>query len=478
MAAPAHIAALQALMAHQQGAHTGLPGGLGDAMTDAQRAVLLTHASRFKCENVRVACTVAPDEPDAHETIHKHIQVLMHKLIASKWYLKELEDVAMEWLVMQFQGRAADHWVRVVGAARVTATTSGIGHNSVLYRCLRDMLLAYPATGIKANLLLRKVRDLPWKSKATVEQICITTTAYYEAYQRAVALTQHLDVTLLVPDQDWPTRFTEMQAYFPEWATKLVVDYPGRFNNEQACWTALVAEASRKAAGKAMGAGGGLSQLTGVCTAGDLDDRDAYVLPAGFPASGGIYYEDEEYLVDGGLYAMRRPSGCWRCGSQDHLRKDCSYKASPAELAGAPVNQWAKMPPRPGPPPARPASAVPGTLQLRPVLPSPQTGVAQVADYATKEDIAHILTKINAINLSSAMSGAPLAPLLSAQQGTHRGAVAQMATSAPPLIAGGPQPEGYVYIGSNHHGDVIWGSRDTVVASMMEAGTAGNDEGM
>ena len=196
----------------------------------------------------------------------------------------------MEWLAMQFQGRAADHWVRVVGAARVTATTSGIGHNSVLYRCLRDMLLAYPATGIKANLLLRKVRDLPWKSKATVEQICITTTAYYEAYQRAVALTQHLDVTLLVPDQDWPTRFTEMQAYFPEWATKLVVDYPGRFNNEQACWTALVAEASRKAAGKAMGAGGGLSQLTGVCTAGDLDDRDAYVLPAGFPASGGIYY--------------------------------------------------------------------------------------------------------------------------------------------------------------------------------------------
>ena len=75
MAATAHIAALQALLAQQQGAHTGLPGGLGDAMTDAQRAVLLTHASRFKCENVRVACTVAPDEPDAHETIHKHIQV-------------------------------------------------------------------------------------------------------------------------------------------------------------------------------------------------------------------------------------------------------------------------------------------------------------------------------------------------------------------------------------------------------------------
>ena len=142
----------------------------------------------------------------------------------------------------------------------------------------------------------------------------------------------------------------------------------------QACWTALVAEASRKAAGKAMGAGGGLSQLVGVAsTAGDLDDSDAYVLPAGFPASVGTYYEDEEYLVDGGLFAIRRPPGCWRCGSQDHHRKDCSHKASPAELAGAPINQWAKMPPRPFPPPARPAGVVPGALQLRPVLPSPQT---------------------------------------------------------------------------------------------------------
>jgi hypothetical protein len=59
-----------------------------------------------------------------------------------------------------------------------------------------------------------------------------------------------------------------------------------------------------------------------------------------------------------------------------------------------------------------------------------------------------------------------------------------MATSTPsavsslPLIVGGPQPEGYVYIGSHHHGVDIWGSLETVAASMMEAGAAGNDEGM
>jgi hypothetical protein len=264
MAAPNHITALQALLSEQQGAHTGLPGGLGNVLTDAEREALLRHW--FRCENVRVACTVSPDEPDAHETIHKHITVLMHKLIDSKWYLKELEAVSLEWLATQFQGRAADHWVHVVGVARVTATTSGIGHNSVLYRCLCDMLLAYPATGIKANLLLRKASDLPWNRKLTVPEICTSTFAYYEAYDRAVVLTQHLDDTLLVPEQDWPTRFTEMQVYFPEWATKLVVDYPGRFTSPQTCWTALVDEASRKAAGKAMGVGGGLAQLVACFT--------------------------------------------------------------------------------------------------------------------------------------------------------------------------------------------------------------------
>ncbi len=121
---------------------------------------------------------------------------------------------------------------------------------------------------------------------------------------------------------------------------------------------------------------------------------------------------------------------------------------------------------------------VPGALQLRTVPLSPQTSAAQIADYVTKEDIAHILAKINAIKQSLAMTGTPLAPLLSAQQGSHTGAVTQMATSTPPLIVGGPQPEGYVCIGSHHHGGVIWGSMDTVAASVMEAGEAENDEGM
>ena len=98
------------------------------------------------------------DAPDAHDIIYKHITILMNKLVAARWFLKELEPVALEWLAAQFKGRAADYWQRIVGVARVTATTSCIkwGHG---LKCLRDMLLAYLAfrylvtsQGVRLNL--------------------------------------------------------------------------------------------------------------------------------------------------------------------------------------------------------------------------------------------------------------------------------------------------------------------------------------
>ncbi len=35
--------------------------------------------------------------------------------------------------------------------------------------------------------------------------------------------------------------------------------------------------------------------------------------------------------------------GCWCCGDQKHLRRDCTLQVSKAQLEGAPMNQWAKM---------------------------------------------------------------------------------------------------------------------------------------
>jgi hypothetical protein len=65
------------------------------------------------------------DAPDAHEIIYKHITILMNKLVAARWFLKELEPMLLAYL----------------------------------YRCLRDMLLAYlgfrylvTSQGVRLNL--------------------------------------------------------------------------------------------------------------------------------------------------------------------------------------------------------------------------------------------------------------------------------------------------------------------------------------
>ncbi len=60
-----------------------------------------------------------------------------------------------------------------------------------------------------------------------------------------------------------------------------------------------------------------------------------------------------------------------------------------------------------------------------------------------------------------------------AQVGGAATSLTQMATMPPtastsPLIVGGPQPEGYLYVGRHHHGGDIWGSMDTVALSRMD----------
>ena len=218
-----------------------------------------------------------------------------------------------------------------------------------------------------------------------------------------------------------------------------------------------------------MGDGGGLAQL-GSCTVGDLDN-DNYLLPAGLVAPVGTFYEEEGYFHvggGGGLFATRVP-GCWRCGSKEHHRKDCFHPASAAELACDPVNQWTKLSPSPSSSTLRATGVTQVVPRSRMALPTPPTSATQVADSFTKEDFAQLLAKVHDHTMA---------------QGASQGAVAQLVvsapptTSAPPLIVGGQQPEGYVFVSTHHHGGAIWGSIDTVTASMMENGAAENDEGM
>jgi hypothetical protein len=397
----------------------------------------------------------------------------------------------MDWIQDQFSGRAADHWQRVAREAARTATTSGIGPNSVLYRALRDMLLAYPATGVKAAILRRKAVDLPWNPKMTVETIQSTVVEYYEAYDRAAALTRGgADITLVVPEQDWPTRLTEMQAHFPPWATALVTNFPDRFTSMSACWTALVSEASRQAAGRKMGTGGRLLQLAdSEVTAGDLDGTNEAL--AYFPCEwdadfdGGSIFEPGR---DGGsIFALQsRIPGCWRCGDPDHHRRNCPQPASQAEKDGLPVNKWAKTPVarlRPSMAPQRALGGAP------PRMPMPPPSVAQVADVDTRlrmdrQDalLEQILARLNTASPPSTTSSALLGPANFAVNGAAT-TIAQMVAAVPPpstmppLILGGAQPTGYVYVGTNQ-GLSIWGQTDIVAASIMDEGASGNAVGM
>ena len=80
-------------------------------------------------------------------------------------------------------------------------------------------------------------------------------------------------------------------------------------------------------------------------------------------------------------------------------------------------------------------------------------------DYATRADMAYLNSRLDALVTSSATAGTTLS---------------QMTTLPPrplhpPLIVGGPPPPGYIFVGRHHHGGPIYGSADTVSASMMHS---------
>ena len=77
---------------------------------------------------------------------------------------------------------------------------------------------------------------------------------------------------LIVPGQDWATRFTELQGMFPPWVLALITNFPDSFTNIANCWAAIIAEASSQAAGRKMGAGGRFLQLAAdTMPVGELD---------------------------------------------------------------------------------------------------------------------------------------------------------------------------------------------------------------
>ncbi len=98
----------------------------------------------------------------SHNELNNVIKCIVPRLVSSKWYHKDTELQAMDWLEDQFTCRAANQWHLVAREASRTATTLGIGPNSILYHSLHDMITTYPAHDVKAAILRHSTVDLVW----------------------------------------------------------------------------------------------------------------------------------------------------------------------------------------------------------------------------------------------------------------------------------------------------------------------------
>ena len=124
-----------------------------------------------------------------------------------------------------------------------------------------------------------------------------------------------------------------------------------------------------------------------------------------------------------------------------------------------------------------------------PRMPMPPPRVAQVADVDTRlrmdcQDalLEQILARLNTASPPSTTSSALLGPANFSVNGEAT-MIAQMVAAVPPpstmppLIVGGAQLIGYVYVGTNQ-GLSIWGQTDIVAVSIMDEGASGNAVGM
>ena len=263
----------------------------------------------------------------------------------------------------------------------------------------------------------------------------------------------------------------------------MVANFPARFTSMTTTWTAINAEALRQAAGRKPSAAARMFQLA---------------------EPGEMRYVDDVLSFDEAGVCVLGKTGCWRCGDETHLRRDCPHPASSAEINNEPLNKWARysrperrmgvssgelrFPEKNRPKEGSAWPTMPRGLGLPAASTTNGPSVAALTARMDRQDamfevvLEHLSAMSpqtsRAVEASQALGGGAIidgvpAPVMQmAAQGPVPGAAPFIITNE------GAQPEGYIYIGANQ-GAAVWGRADAVAASMLdEHGESGNGADM